>query len=97
MNKKIVDFIKKYYISDLEIKDIVNISPMMDVVSYEEFMENVSLLVKYGYPEVDLDVLLLSKPYLFSGSPKDLEKDLRKLKAKYDDIEEILKQDPTII
>ncbi len=97
MNRNIINFIKKYDISILEINDIVNIAPMMDVLSYDEFMENVSLFTKYGYPEEDLDVLLLANPNLFVGSPKDLEEDLLKLKNEYGDIEEILKQDPYII
>lgn len=97
MNKQIINFIKKYNISDLEIGDIVNISPMMEVITYEEFMENVSILTKYGYPEEDLDFLLLANPYLFSGSPIDLEAALLKLKNRDENIEEILKKNPTII
>lgn len=97
MNKNIINFIKKYDISILELKDIVNIAPMMDVLNYEEFMENVQVLTKYGYPKEDMDVLLLANPNLFVGSPKDLEKDLLKLKTEYGDIEEILKGNPLII
>ena len=97
MNKNIINFIKKYDISILELKDIVNIAPMMDVLNYEEFMENVQVLTKYGYPKEDMDVLLLANPNLFVGSPKDLEKDLLKLKTEYGDIEEILKENPLII
>lgn len=97
MNKNIINFIKKYDISILELKDIVNIAPMMDVLNYEEFMENVQVLTKYGYPEEDMDVLLLANPNLFVGSPKDLEEDLLKLKTEYGDIEEPLKNNPLII
>lgn len=97
MNKNIINFIKKYDISILELKDIVNIAPMMDVLNYEEFMENVQVLTKYGYPKEDMDVLLLANPNLFVGSPKDLEKDLLKLKTEYGDIEEPLKNNPLII
>lgn len=97
MNKNIINFIKKYDISILELKDIVNIAPMMDVLNYEEFMENVQVLTKYGYPKEDMDVLLLANPNLFVGSPKDLEKDLLKLKTEYGDIEEALKNNPLII
>lgn len=97
MNKNIINFIKKYDISILELKDIVNIAPMMDVLNYEEFMKNVQVLTKYGYPEEDMDVLLLANPNLFVGSPKDLEEDLLKLKTEYGDIEEPLKNNPLII
>lgn len=97
MNKNIINFIKKYDISILELKDIVNIAPMMDVLNYEDLMENVQVLTKYGYPEEDMDVLLLANPNLFVGSPKDLEEDLLKLKTEYGDIEEPLKNNPLII
>lgn len=97
MDKKIVNFIKKYDISDLEIKDMVNIAPMMEVTTYDEFIANCKLLVEYGYPQEDLDVLLLANPNIFARSYKDLKSDLANLSKKYKDIEEILKQDPTII
>lgn len=97
MNKKIYKTLKSYKISELEIKDIVNISPMMDVITYEEFVENCYVLINNGYPQCDLDILLLANPNLFVGSPKDLEKDLEKLKKEYGDIEIVLKENPTII
>ena len=97
MNKKIYDILKSYELSELEINDIVNISPMMDVIRYEEFAENCYMLIKYGYPDSDLDVLLLANPNLFVGSPKDLEENLIKLKKEYGDIEDILKDNPFII
>ena len=80
MNKKIHNILKSYEISELEIKDIITIAPMMEVVSYEEFVENCYIIVKHGYPESDLDVLIMSNPKLFAGSPRDLEEDLIKLK-----------------
>ena len=65
MDKQIINFIKKYDISDLEIEDILNIAPMMDVLSYQEFLENCRLLHEYGYPEADIDILLLANPNIF--------------------------------
>ena len=97
MDKQIIKFIKKYDISDLEIKDIVNIAPMLEVTSYEEFIDNCKLLVEYGYPQSDLDVLLLANTNIFVKSFKDLKEDLETLSSKVDDIEEILKENPTII
>ncbi len=97
MDKKIVEFIKKYDISDLELEDIKNLSPMLQVTSYEEFVANCKLLSDYGYPKSDLDLLLLANPNIFAKSSKDLEQDLMQLKKKYGDIEEILKTNPTTI
>lgn len=97
MDEKIIKFIKKYDISDLEIGDIINIAPMLEVTTYNEFISNCKLLVEYGYPREELDFLLLANPNIFARSNKDLKEDLINLSVKYEDIEEILKQNPTII
>ena len=97
MDKKIVEFLKKYDISDNEIKDIITIAPMMDVVKYCELVENCIVLTKFGYPKSELDFLLLSNPNIFVKSSFDLEKELMSLKKQYGDIEIILKNNPTII
>ena len=97
MDERIVEFVKKYEISDLEINDMLAISPMLEVQTFEDFMENVELLVSFGYPESDLDVLLLANPNLFVMSASDLNEELLALKKKGFDIEEILKENPIII
>ena len=97
MDSKIVEFMQQYRISDLEIEDIKNIAPMIDVTSYNEFVVNCQLLTSYGYPKSDLDFLLLANPQIFVMSPKDLKNDLIKLRNEYEDIEIILKENPMII
>lgn len=97
MDEKIVEFVKKYEISDLEINDMIAISPMLEVQTFEDFMENAALLVSFGYPESDLDVLLLANPNLFVMSASDLNEELLALKKKGFDIEVILKENPIII
>lgn len=96
MDKNIAEFIQSYGISNLELQDILNLAPMMEVITFDEFMQNTAVLVYYGYPKSDLDFLLLSNPNLFVGNPDDLKRDLIELK-KQGDIEVILKQDPYII
>ena len=97
MDNKIIKFIKKYNISELEIADIINIAPMIEVTSYDEFIANCKLLVVYGYPQEDLDILLLANPNIFVRSYKDLKTDLIALSTQYEDIEDVLKGNPTII
>lgn len=97
MDNKITDFIKKYNISNLEINSMLTVAPMLDIINYDEFVDNCKLLIKYGYPKYDLDFLMLSNPNIFVMNNSDLKNDLDKLKKQYNDIEEILKQDPTII
>lgn len=97
MDKKILDFLNEFNISQSQRDTIVAIAPMFDVIDSKEFATNCALLVKYGYPKIDLDYLVMSNPNLFVRLPEDLESALKKLKLKYDDIEEILKLNPTII
>ncbi|MBQ7798286.1 MAG: hypothetical protein IJ371_04110 [Clostridia bacterium] len=70
---------------------------MIEVTSYDEFIANCKLLVVYGYPQEDLDILLLANPNIFVRSYKDLKTDLIALSTQYEDIEDVLKGNPTII
>lgn len=97
MDSKIIEFIKNYKISDLEINNMINIAPMLKYATYNEFINNCKLLIEYGYPQEDLDLLMLANPKIFARSYKDLMDDLKELSQEYDDIEEILKENPTII
>lgn len=97
MDERIISFIKKYKISNSEIDSMLVGAPMLDVINYDEFVDNCKLLIQYGYPKSDLDFLMLSNPNIFTMSFDDLKNDLKKLIKKYGDIEQILKQDPTII
>ena len=97
MDSKIINFIKKYNISDSEINSMSTFAPMLEVTTYNEFVYNCKLLIEYGYPKYDLDILMLANPNIFVMSHSELKQDLLKLKREYGDIEQILKQDPTII
>ena len=97
MDQGILILLKSYDISHAEIQSMINIAPMLDVTTEKEFTENCLLLIEYGYPKSDLDVLFLANPNIFIRSPQDLKNDLQKLHKKYDDIEMVLKQNPTII
>lgn len=97
VDKNIVELLLDYDISELEIGDMLNMAPMLDIVSFEEFRDNCLLLVEFGYPKSDLDFLFLANPNIFVRSTQDLKKDLKKLCADCDDIELALKQDPNVI
>lgn len=97
MDKEIYEILKSYNISDLEIQDMLNIEPMINEITCDEFALNCFLLKKYGYPSSDLDVLFLANPNIFVRDSSDLEDELISLKEEYDDIEMVLKQKPTII
>lgn len=97
MDKEIYEILKSFDISDLEIQDMLNLAPMLEHTSCDEFAMNCFLLKKYGYPDSDLDALFLANPNIFVKSARDLEEELINLKSQYGDIEMVLKQDPMII
>ena len=91
MEKKIVQLLKTYSLDDCEIADMLEIAPMLEYVSYEDFVGSCRLLVEYGYPKSDLDVLFMLNPNIFAMSQRDLECELKKLEKSCGNIEEALK------
>lgn len=97
MDKKIVDFIKNYHISSIELEDIKTISPLLDIINYDQFIENCNILQSFGYPKSDLDILLMGNPNIFVEQPNVLRNSLKNLTLKYKDLEQTLKENPNII
>ena len=97
MDSKILKVLKSYKLSDAEIRDVLNLCPMLDVVSSEEFAQNCMVLIEQGFPKSEFEFLFLSNPSIFARSSKDLEEDLKKLKAKHLDVEDALKKNPFAI
>ena len=97
MDKRIISFLQNYDMFWEEIENLLKISPMLDMLEYDEFIKNCSILINYGYPKSDLDALILANPNIFIKSPMELDKEMAILKQKYEDIEEILKNNPFII
>ena len=97
MDQEVYEILKSFDISDLEIKNVLAVAPMMEDVSCDEFAMNCFLLKKHGYPDSDLDVLFLANPNIFVKDAEELEAELENLKDQYGDIETVLKQDPMII
>lgn len=92
MNKNIVEVLKSYNLSDSEIQDMQTMEPSLEVVTFDEFVQNCNVLISLGYPKSDLDFLFLSKPYLFTLSIIELKKELALLTNNgADDIEFVLK------
>lgn len=97
MDSKIIEVLKQYKLTDAEIADMLAIAPMLAATSFQEFTANCRLLVKFGYPQSDLDFLFLANPNLFVVATQDLEADLKKLVSTCDDLEVALKENPFLI
>lgn len=97
MQKELKNFLLRLDLTNGEIESIEMIAPMFEVVTFEEFIENMMLFIQYGYPEEDISSLLLVNPNIFILSTESLKRELEKIKKKYGDVEEVFKKDPFII
>lgn len=97
MQKQLKNFLLKLDLTEDEIKSIEEIAPMFEVTTLKEFIDDMMLLIEYGYPEEDISSLLLANPNIFVLSAESLRKELDKIKEKNGDVEEALKEDPFLI
>lgn len=97
MQNKLKNFLLKLDLTENEISSIEEIAPMFEVVTLKEFVDDMMLLIEYGYPEEDITSLLLVNPNIFVLSAERLREKLDKIKEKNRDVEEALKKDPFLI
>jgi len=97
MEKQLIDLLKKYNFNMNEILDLTNKDPVLEYTSYDDAKNNLMLIVSFGYPEDDLGFLISMNTQILSRNFNDLEKDLKELALKNNDIEEILKNNPFLI
>ena len=97
MDEELVNYLINLELEPIEIKSLVNIAPLFEDLTLEEFLDSENLLIKYGYPKEDISALLLANPSIFTIDSYFLEDELKKIKKQTGDVEEALKNDPYII
>lgn len=97
MDKNLKNLLLSLDLNEIEIDDLENIEPMFIGLTIEEFVENCKVMIDFGYPECDLDVLILSNPNIFVRPKESLIISLTELSKTCDDIESALKDNPYII
>ncbi len=97
MDKELVNFLSRLDLRKDEIQNIANISPQINDISCRQFVVNCELLTTYGYPETELDTLILANPNIFVKISLDLEQELINLSQICGDVETALKKDPYLI
>ena len=94
MDKEICALLKDFGMLDEEIEMCFNLCPGLNIVDLKKAEDCIYYLIKYGYPQDDIGLLLAVNPSILMYEPKQLEK---KLKTLGDDIEDVLKNDPFAI
>lgn len=97
MNNELLKQLYRLGLTENEVEDILSIAPEFKNLSVENFKNNCEMLVKFGYPKIDLDALLLANPNIFTHSEDELSTQLEDLLAETGDIEEALKVNPFVI
>ncbi len=97
MDEELVDYLLSLDLTKSEVKSLANVAPLFEYLTLDELLEHENLLIKYGYPKVDIPALILVNPNLFVMESSFLEEALKKIKKQTGDIEDALKNDPYII
>ncbi len=97
MQQELKNYLLRLELTDSEIESILNMAPMFEVITLKEFIEDMMVLIKYGYPEEDISALLLINPNIFVLTKTNLDNQLKEIKQKFGDIERALKENPFLI
>ena len=95
--KDINRFFKRFNLTDAEIRGILEMCPLLDSFSEEKYKTNITCLGEFGYPIIDIEYLLLSNPSFLLYEKDELITRLETLTQEYSDLEELLKDDPTLL
>ena len=97
MNNNIEKFFKDLNYSDVEIKGLVSICPMLEELDEELMVANLSAVTSFGYPAEDISFLISTNPAFLCRNTEDLVHDLEKILNSTGDVEAALKDDPNLI
>lgn len=97
MQQQLKDLLLQLGVTEEEMQTIVNLAPMFEDISLQEFVDSTCVLVEYGYPQEDIPALLLVNPNIFVLTKETLQAELKNIQQAYGDVEEALKQNPFLI
>ena len=94
MTKKVVLYLKELGLSVDEVESVLNGDAGLNACLDNDIIANIELVISFGYPRSDMDVLILANPSFLLSSRETLEASLKAIKG---DIEEALKENPYLI
>ncbi len=94
MDQALYDYLLKLGFEDDDIQFLCVACPGLENISAERALQNIATVVRYGYPQEDLDGLIAVNPSFLLNNPTDLEQILVRLGK---DVEEKLKDNPHLI
>ncbi|MCQ2382090.1 MAG: hypothetical protein MJ054_02180 [Clostridia bacterium] len=94
INENLYKYFTKVGFTDDEIEFLCIGYPELETLSAKQAFTNISILVQAGYPEDDIQTLIAMNPGFLLNEPAELA---QKILTLGDDIEESLKNDPSLI
>ena len=96
MNKNIYEFLKELKFDDGEIETLISAAPVLEELSFEQALANMTAVVSAGYPADDISYIISLNPAFLCRNTTELQQNLTKI-AENGDIEQQLKTDPYLI
>lgn len=97
MDNSIYEFLKELKFDNGEIETLLSVAPVLEEISAEHAIQNMSLVVEAGFPADDIGFLVSQNPNFLCRNSKDLAEDLINLAKQFEDVEDALKNDPHLI
>ena len=94
METNLFKILKNYDLDEEDIYDLLESYPGLDCLDEERIQKNISLIIQFGYPEFDLNTLILTNPTFLASNPKILAQKLNSIQG---DVETALKNNPFLI
>ena len=93
MEPKLYNFLRAHGFDDDDVQFLVDGCHELEQVFAETALKNISIVLRAGYPEDDIGMLIGANPNFLLGSPEHIEQILSNL----ENVEETLKNDPYLI
>ena len=94
METNLIHILNSLDLDESDIEDILETCPGLDIVDTQRVVKNISLVIEYGYPESDINSLILINPTFLVENPVNLAKKLSLING---NIESALRNNPFLI
>ena len=89
--------LNKIGLKDVEIDSMININPDLRKCDAENIYENLVMVSKAGFPDDELSWLAYNNPKFLTLTKEELKQKIDLVNEKYEDFDDILKQNADLI
>lgn len=93
MTKKLLEYLKSLNLTVDDVEILFKLEPALKTADENLVISNIELVIKFGYPRIDMGAFIQINPAFLLASQEVLKETLLSL----DDVEEELKNNPFLI